>query len=452
MNQHSSTEQIEEQRTTKSQLQTKRRKDAIRRHRIVVVGGGFGGLWAVKSLKRADADVILIDRRNHHLFQPLLYQVATGGLSPSDISSPFRIVLKDQKNAQVVMGSVTGVDYDQQEVILEDDRIAYDSLIIATGSEENYFNNPEWQHRMFGLKGLEDAIDFRRQLFSAFEKAEKSNDPHEREKLLTFVIVGGGPTGVEMAGAIGEVTRLSLPRGYKHLSASDVRIELVEFKDRILEAFPEKLSRAATKSLERMGVTVRTGAMVTDVDDDGVVFKVDDARQRITAATVMWAAGVKPTPLGDKLVKDDEDKLDKKKRVKVEPDLSVPGYPNVFVVGDLANFSHQDGHPLPALAAVAMSQGKYLGTFLRRSLKGKSTKPYRYRDKGKLAVIGRAAAVADLPWIKLSGYPAWFIWLFVHLMYLVGFEERILVFTRWAWSYFTRKPGGQLLIDHPEVK
>ncbi|MBD3257517.1 NAD(P)-binding protein [candidate division GN15 bacterium] len=428
-------------------------RDSDRPHRIVIVGGGFGGLWAARRLRGADAEVVLIDRQNYHLFQPLLYQVATGGLSPADIASPFRNVLSKQHNARVILGNVTGIDHDNQQVLLDDGRLDFDSLIIATGSKEHYFSHPEWQDHVFGLKGIEDALSFRRQLYGAFERAEKTSDPFERDRLLTFVICGGGPTGVEMAGAIGEVARSTLPKCYRVLDTTDIRIILVEFMDQVLPSFPRSLAEAARGSLERLGVDVRTGTMVTDIDPEGAIVKVADQDEpsnhevRIPASTVMWAAGVRSTAIGEALVGDDSSLLDKKGRVHVANDLSVPGRPNVFVIGDLANFSHQTGDPLPGVASVAMSQGKHVAKLIRRRLQGKDTKPYHYRDKGQLAVIGRASAVADLGKLKLSGYPAWLIWLFVHLMYLVEYENRLLVFIQWAWDYFTRKPGAQLITD-----
>ncbi len=437
-----------EERGTKEQIpETRPAEESNGRHRVVVIGGGFGGLWAVQSLKRAPVDIMLIDRSNYHLFQPLLYQVATGALSPADISSPFRNVLERQRNARFILGNVTDIDYDRQQVVLDDGRVDFDSLIIASGSIEHYFGHPEWQRHVFGLKTIEDALAFRRRLFRILEKAEKTANETERERLLTFLIVGGGPTGVEMAGAIAEVTRNMLPRNYRIVQGSNIRIIIIEFMDQLLPPFPKKLAAAATQSLQKLGVEVRTGTKVTDITEDGAVVEADGSQQTIPAHTVMWAAGVKPTPLGEALVGEDEGVLDKKKRVRVSPDLSVPGRPNVFVIGDLANFSHQDGEPLPGVASVAMSEGRYVAKRIRRRLQGKETKPYRYRDKGQLAVIGRASAVADLGRLKFSGYPAWLIWLFVHLMYLVGFENRLLVFIRWAWNYFTRKPAAQLIIE-----
>jgi len=414
-------------------------------HHVVIIGGGFGGLWAAKSLKKAPLRVTLIDRRNFHLFQPLLYQVATGGLSPGDIASPLRGVLGRQKNTDVILGEVTDIIPDKNTVILKDRSIEYDSLIVAAGSENSFFGHDEWDEYSCGLKGIEDALAIRGRIYAAFEKAENETDPDKRNRLLTFIIVGGGPTGVELAGALGEIANITLKGDFRTIDPSHARIVLIEGGDFILPSYPEKLTIAAVKSLNKLGVEVITGAMVSRMDDTGVTFKKDDNQIQLESETVMWAAGVKPSPMGKILAGENRELLDKAGRIKVEPDLSVKGYPNVFIIGDLANFSHQTGEPLPGVAPVALSQGRYIAKAIVQRLKGKTPKPYHYFNKGNLAVIGRAAAVADFGWLRVSGYPAWLLWLFVHLMYLVEFDNRLLVFIQWAWNYFTRNRGARLI-------
>lgn len=412
---------------------------------MVIIGGGFGGLWAAKALKKAPVRVTLIDRRNFHLFQPLLYQVATGGLSPGDIASPLRGVLGGQKNTDVILGEVIDIKPDKKAVILKDRSIEYDSLILAAGSENSFFGHDEWDEYSCGLKGIEDALTIRGRIYAAFEKAENETDPDRRKRLLTFILVGGGPTGVELAGALGEIANITLKGDFRTIDPSHARIVLIEGGDFLLPTYPEKLSVAAVKSLNKLGVEVITGAMVSEMDELGVTYKKDNNQVRVESETVMWAAGVRSSNLGKNLFSDNLELLDKSGRIKVEPDLSVKGNPNVFVIGDLANFSHQTGKPLPGVAPVALSQGRYIARAIVERLKGKAPKPYHYFNKGNLAVIGRAAAVADFGWLRVSGYPAWLLWLFVHLMYLVEFDNRLLVFIQWAWNYFTRNRGARLI-------
>jgi NADH dehydrogenase len=414
-------------------------------HHVAVVGGGFGGLWAVKAMKRAPVKVTLIDRRNFHLFQPLLYQIATGGLSPADIASPLRGVFGRQKNVRVILGEVTDFDLDLHTVMLKNDTIEYDSLIIAAGTENNFFGNDKWEDCAPGLKGIEDALRIRRNLYVAFELAEKEDSPESRKRLLTFAIVGGGPTGVELAGALGEIANISLRNDFRKIDTADTRIVLIEAGRRILPSFPEDLARKAQSKLEKLGVEVLTDSKVIHIDAEGVTIVSDGESKRIGSRSVMWSAGVKPSALGKAVAKNHPEPLDDSGRVIVEPDLSIRGYPDVFVIGDLANFRHQTGEPLPGLAPVAMSEGRYVANLISKRLKGKSCSPYRYRSRGNMAVIGRAAAIADLGWAGFSGYPAWLLWLFIHLMYLVEYDNRLLVFIQWAWNYFTRKRGARLI-------
>jgi NADH dehydrogenase len=423
------------------------RQQSNERHRVVIVGGGFGGLWAAKALRRAEVDLTLVDRRNHHLFQPLLYQVAAGGLSPADIASPLRGILASQDNCTVLQGEMVGIDYDRQEVLLKDSRLTYDSLIVACGTRNHFFGNDQWPKHARGLKSIEDALETRNRLFSAFEAAEKETDPERRRVLLTIVIIGGGPTGVELAGAVGEITRHTLKHNFRSIEPADTRIILLEGGPRILRTFPAELARAAERFLGRLGVDVRVDSRLADLDSSGVEVTAGEKGYRINSHTVIWAAGVRPSPVAALLVEQDETKLDRAGRIIVNPDLSLPGRDNVFVIGDMASFSPRGGEPLPGVAPVAMSQGRYVARLIRNRLKGREIGGYRYRRKGDLAVIGRAAAVADFGWARFSGYPAWWIWLFVHLMYLVEFENRLVVFVQWAWSYFTRNQGARLITD-----
>ena len=410
----------------------------------MIVGGGFGGLAAARALKGAKVDITLIDRHNYHLFQPLLYQVATGGLSPGDIASPLRAVLKRQANARVLLGEVTKIDPDNNSVTMDDQVIPYDTLIVATGVGHSYFGHDHWEKQAPGLKTIADAIEIRRRVFSAFERAELARDPDERRAWLTFVVVGGGATGVELAGALAEIARHTLRQDFREIDPTEARIMLAEGSDRILPAFPPSLSARAERSLERLGVETHTGMYVTDIAEGRLETKAGEQTTTIRAHTVLWAAGVKADPLARQLVASDDD-LDKLGRVKVRPDLSVPRRPNVFVVGDLANYAHQTGEPLPGVAPVAMSQGRYMAKSIKRRLEGKPVKAYRYFDKGNLATIGRDHAVADFGQLRFGGFVAWILWLFIHLMYLVEFDNRLIVLIQWAWNYVTRNRGARLI-------
>ncbi|HEV3235422.1 MAG TPA: NAD(P)/FAD-dependent oxidoreductase [Gemmataceae bacterium] len=414
-------------------------------HHVVVVGGGFGGLRLVMSLKRSPVKITLLDRRNFHLFQPLLYQVAMGGLSPANIASPLREILKRQKNVQVLLGEVSDIDPVHHKVILCDEEMTYDSLVLAAGASHHYFGHADWEKLAPGLKTIEDATEIRRRVLLAFEAAERATDLERIKALLTFVVVGGGPTGVEMAGALAEIARDTLKHNFRVINPAESRIILLEGTDRVLPPFPPKLSSKAKASLERLGVTVRTNALVTDIQPDRVMVREGDKTETIPTHTVLWAAGVDASPLGKTLARATGVQLDRSGRVMVQPDLTIPGYPNIFVIGDMANFSHQTGKPLPGVAPTAMQQGKYVAQLITARLAGKTLPPFVYKDHGNLATIGRASAVADLGRLKFSGYLAWLTWLFVHLINIVEYESRVMVLLQWGWNYFTRNRSARLI-------
>ncbi len=414
-------------------------------HRVVIIGGGFGGLYAAKALKRAPVSVTLVDRRNFHLFQPRLYQVATGGLSPADICAPLRSVVKRQQHTAVVMAEVTDIDARDRRVLLRDGELGFDTLVVSAGARHHYFGNDHWAEWAPGLKTVEDATRMRSRILRAFESAERARDPAEREALTTFLVVGGGPTGVELAGAIGELARHTLKNDFRHVRTPDATILLVEGFERILPGYPPRLSAAAKRSLERLGVQVETRTLVSDIEGDRTTLKTGDTSRSVRAATVLWAAGVQTSPLAGVLAERAGAELDEAGRVRVAPDCSLPGHPEILVIGDMSHFTQRDGALLPGVAPVAMQQGSYVARLIHDRLRGRSTAPFRYQNRGNLAVIGRAAAVADLGWLRFTGYPAWLLWLFVHIMYLVEFGNRLLVFVHWAYSYFTRKRGARLI-------
>ncbi len=415
-------------------------------HHVVVVGGGFGGLYAAKALSRdKNVFVTLIDKRNFHLFQPLLYQVATGTLSPADISSPLRSVLNHSKNTQVLMGEVLDINPEAQKVTLQNQELAYDSLIVATGVSHHYFGNEQWEQVAPGLKTVEDALEMRRKIFVAFEAAEKETDAEKRRSWLTFVVVGGGPTGVELAGAIAELAYSTLKKDFRNIDTSETQVLLIEGMDRILPPYTPDLSAKATASLTKLGVTVRTKALVTDITDDIVTMHQDDTVEQIPAKTILWAAGVKASPMGAMIAAKTGAELDRVGRVVVEQDLSVPNYANIFVVGDLASFSHQNGKPLPGVAPVAMQEGSYVAKLIQNTIAGKQLVPFRYLDRGSLAVIGRNSAVVDLGFIKFSGIFAWLTWVFVHIYFLIEFDNKLVVMLQWGWNYWTRNRGARLI-------
>jgi NADH:ubiquinone reductase (H+-translocating) len=415
------------------------------RHRVVIVGGGFGGLYAAQALAKVPVDVTLLDRRNFHLFQPLLYQVATGALSPANIAAPLRSVLRRQKNACVLLAEVTGFDLDKRQVKLADGEMPYDSLIVATGSRHHYFGHPEWESVAPGLKSVEDATTMRRRILSAFEAAELCTDMARRQALLTFVVVGGGPTGVELAGAVAELAHRTLRNDFRSIHPNKARILLVEGVERILNVYPPDLSAKATRALEKLGVTVRTKTSVIDVHPERVTLKSGEQIEVVAAHTMLWGAGVLASPLGRLLGAATGAEVDRGGRVVVERDLSLKGRPEVFVIGDLANYPYQTGKPLPGVAQVAMQQGRYVAGLIERRLRGESALPFHYFDHGNMATIGRSAAVADLGWIRFDGLLAWLAWLFIHLIYLIEFQNRLLVLTQWAWNYLTRNRAARLI-------
>jgi NADH dehydrogenase len=417
------------------------------RHRVVILGGGFGGLYAAKALNKAPVEVTVLDRRNFHLFQPLLYQVATGALSPGEIASPLRSVLRRQANTRVLLGEAVDLDTGFHRIILDNGQgVEFDSLVVATGSTDSYFGHDDWRRNAPSLKTIEEATEIRHKILFAFEAAEREPDPEKQREWLTFAIVGGGPTGVELAGALAEIAHDTLRHDFRSIRPEEARIYLIEGAPRVLPTYPEDLSAKAEASLRRLNVTPRTGVFVTHIDDKGVTVKAQDGAERTFAArTVVWAAGVKPSSFGAVLERRAGAPLDRKGQVLVNPDLSVPGHPEIFVIGDLAHFE-QDGKPLPGVAQVAMQQGAYVAKLIReRQLSGQPAAPFHYFDKGSLAVIGRASAVAEIGPLHMSGLLAWLTWLFVHLMYLVEFSNRVLVFVQWGFLYLTFNRGARLI-------
>jgi NADH dehydrogenase len=415
--------------------------------RVVIVGGGFGGLYAAKVLGRAPVSLTVIDRRNFHLFQPLLYQVATGALSPGEIASPLRVVLNKNRNTQVLLGDVSDIDVPNRRLIFRDGGTCdYDYLIVATGATHHYFGKDNWEPLAPGLKTVENATEIRSRLLNAFEQAEREPNPEKRRAWLNFVIVGGGPTGVELAGALGEIANDTLRHDFRHIDPRESQILLVEGEPRLLPGFPPDLSAKAEKQLIELGVRSRTAARVIDIEPDGVLVESNGNTDFIPARTVLWAAGVRANRLGRVLNERAGAPIDKVGRVIVEPDLSIPGHPEIFVIGDLASFTHQGDKLLPGVAPVAMQEGRYVADLIRRRVSGDSaSKPFHYFNKGNLATIGRNKAVADFGFIHVSGFFAWFTWVFVHLMYLVEFENRLLVLTEWVHNYITHNRGARLI-------
>jgi NADH dehydrogenase len=415
------------------------RREERERPVVAIVGGGFAGLRAARALRRAPARVVLLDRRNHHLFQPLLYQVATAALNASDVAAPIRAVLRHQRNAEVLLADVRAIDAPGRRLVLDAGALPFDYALLATGATHSYFGHPEWAHLAPGLKAVEDALAIRARLLSAFEMAERERDPARQREWLTFAIIGGGSTGVELAGALADIARRTLVRDFRHFSPASARIVLLEGAPRILPTYPPDLSDAARRRLEAMGVEVRTGALVSEVDQCGVVA----GGERIAARTMLWSAGVAASPLGRSLGVP----LDRAGRVRVEPDLSVPGHPEIFVAGDLAAVE-QDGRLVPGVAPAALQMGQCAAENISRDLAGEPRRPFRYRDKGNLATLGRAAAVAELGRFHLAGWIAWVLWLFVHLLYLVGFRNRAAVLLQWTWSYVTGGSHAARLITY----
>ena len=411
--------------------------------RVVVIGGGFAGLWAVRQLARAPVEITLIDRRNHHLFQPLLYQVATAGLAAPSIAAPLRHILRSQRNVTVHMGEVLRIDIAARVVSLPDREISYDYLLVASGATHAYFGNQHWAQHAPGLKTLDDAFVIRRRVLSAFERAEAATDAAERDACLTFAVIGGGPTGVELAGTLAEIARHTLKRDFRHIDTRKARILLIESGRRVLSSFTEDLANKAQRQLVRLGVEVHAGKAVTEIGADFVKF----GDQRIAARTILWAAGVAASPLGKQL----DAGLDRAGRVRVQPDLSLAAHPEVFVAGDLAGVE-QDGKAVPGVAPAAKQMGARVAHNIRALIDGRRTTPFRYTDFGALATIGRHSAVAQLPHLRFSGLLAWWFWLALHIYFLIGFRSRLIVLINWAWAYFTYARGARIILGNDEAR
>ena len=415
-------------------------------HRVVIIGGGFGGLETAKRLRRAPVQVTLLDRRNFYLFQALLYQVATGGLSPANIAAPLRELLKRQKNATVLLAEAVDIDVANRRVILRDGAVPYDTLVVAAGARHQYFGHEaEWEQHAPGLKTIEDATEIRRRVLLAFERAERETDPERQRALLTFVVVGAGPTGVELAGALADVSRGTLRNNFRNFDPATAKILLLEGTERVLPPYPPKLSVKAAKSLARLGVTVRTDAKVIDVTAESVTVVTGDKKEAIATHTVLWAAGVLASPLSKMLAKSAGAQLDRACRVMVGPDLALPGHAEILVIGDMASVKDGKGNPLPGLAPVAIQEGRYVAKLIQARLTGGTLPPFEFHDPGTMATIGRNAAVADLGWLHLSGRIAWLAWIFIHLAKISQFHNRLLVFLQWGWNYFTRGRSARLI-------
>jgi NADH dehydrogenase len=408
--------------------------------RVVIVGGGFAGLFLARALAGAPAQVTLIDRSNHHVFQPLLYQVATAGLSAPDVAAPIRKVVRRQRNTRVLLGEVADIDLPGRRVVLTDGAVEYDRLVLAVGMVPDYFGHEDWARHAPGLKDCDDALDIRRRILLAYEAAERERSPERQLPWLTFAVIGGGPTGVELAGALAEIARKTIARDFRGFDPGDSRIVLLEAGPRILPSFAPELSADARRRLEGMGVTVRTGARVTDVDERGL----DVGGERLATRTVLWAAGVRASPLLERLEAAGVAR-DRAGRVLVEPDLGVPGHPEVSVIGDAAAVRDGEGW-VPGLAPAAIQMGRQTARNLRRSLAGRPTEPFRYRDRGQLAAIGRSAAVAQLPWLRATGVLAWLLWAFVHITFLIGHRNRLVVMFEWAWLYVTHQRSARVIL------
>lgn len=423
----------------------KKDKMDTRRKHIVIIGGGFGGIATAKALEKTDVDITIIDRLNHHLFQPLLYQVATAELSPGDIAAPIRAIINKNLRAKVILGEVKNIDPKNKSVHLKNGRsISFDQLVMATGAQYNYFGHEEWAEYAPGMKSVSDALKVREQLLMSMEEAEQLQDSSKRKSLLTYVIIGGGPTGVEMAGAIAEIAGNGAKHGYHHINPEDAKIYLIEAEPRILNAFPESLGDKAEKMLEKMGVKVLLNTPVTNIEKNKVHLKVGS----IETPNIIWAAGIKASSLLDSLGVEQ----DRTGRVIVSQDLSIPQYRDIFIIGDSAHSKGKDGKPLPALAPVATQQGKFVGKLIAQADERNSAAKFTYTDKGTMATIGRAKAVADIKGLKFSGFFAWFLWSFIHVLTLIGFRNRTRVFFEWIWNYFTYKRGVRLITDRSKCE
>ena len=425
------------------------------RHRVLIVGGGFGGLYAGKRLSRDErVQVTLVDRRNFHLFQPLLYQVATGALSPGEIAQPLRSIFRKRLNTTVLLGEAVGIDPAKREVAMSDGGpIGYDTLIVATGVRHSYFGQDAWARDAPGLKSIDDATDIRRRILIAFEAAEREADPVRRAEWMTFVVVGGGPTGVELAGALGEIAKDTLKRDFRSIDPTHSRIILVEAMDRVLPPYPKGRSASARRQLERLGVTVRTGTKVVGLDDRSVDLDVDGAMERLPTRTVLWAAGVQASTFGRVVAEATGAETDRAGRIVVGPDLTLPGHPEIFVVGDVASRTWRQGRSVPGVAQGAIQGGNYAAETIGRRLRGEATPPFRYSNRGEVAIIGRLSGVTDIPWLgpfgRQGGFTAWLLWLGIHISYLIGFSNRLVVVTRWAWSFLTHGRSSRLITGQP---
>jgi NADH dehydrogenase len=424
-------------------------------HRVLIIGGGFAGLYAARTLGKApEVALTLVDRRNFHLFQPLLYQVATGALSPGEIAQPLRSILRRNHNTAVLLGEAVRLDPEHRQVILFDGGpIGYDTLIVATGAHHSYFGHDEWMPYAPGLKTIEDAQEIRRRILVSFEAAEREHVHDRRLEWMTFLVVGGGPTGVELAGALGEIANDTLRNDFHSIFPPDAHIVLLEALDRILPTYPPSLSKAAVRQLERLGVRVRTGTKVVGIDEHSVTVETGGTTERIPAKTILWAAGVQAASFGRAVADAVGAETDRNGRLTVEPDLTLAGHPEIFILGDLAIAKRPDGRPVPGVAPAAIQEGTYAARTVIRRLRGEGTPPFRYRDKGDVAVIGRLAGVANIPWLgpfgRLRGFVAWVMWLTIHIFYLIGFANRIVVTIRWAWSFFTRGRSTRLITGKP---
>lgn len=415
------------------------------KHRVVIVGGGFGGLSATKALRKAPVDITLVDRRNFHLFQPLLYQVATGGLSPGNIAAPLRSIFARQRNVHVQMDDVVGFDLPHRKVRLKEGELTFDTLLVAAGARTGYFGNDHWARNAPGLKSIEDAIEIRGRVLTAFEEADKLPTPHDREHLLTFVIVGGGPTGVELAGTLAEIARHTLRHDFRIINPAETRIILIDAAPRILMAYAEDLALSAQTKLVEMGVEVRTNVKIHSVDAEGAHVATPTGTEVIRAANVLWAAGVSASPLAKLLSEATGAPLDRQGRIEVQSDLTLPGHPHVFVIGDMAHFKQPGGQPVPGVAPAAMQQGKYVAKVIQSRFQNVTVPGFQYKDLGSMATIGRKAAIAQVGNWKFTGLIAWLMWLFIHLIQIVSFESRLLVLIQWAWNYLTFSRSARLI-------
>ncbi len=430
-------------------------KAGMARHRVVIVGGGFGGLNAARELGRDPrVTVTLVDRRNFHLFQPLLYQVATGALSPGDIAQPLRSILRRNRNTTVLLGEAVGIDLGRREVLMSDGGpLPYDTLVVATGARHSYFGRDDWAAHAPGLKSIDDATEIRRRILIAFEAAEREQNPERRHEWMTFVLVGGGPTGVELAGALGEISNDTLRRDFRSIHPPDAQIILVEALDRVLPPYPPDRSASAKRQLERLGVEVRTGTRVVHIDERSVRVQVGDTEEEIPARTVLWAAGVQASSFARAVATATGAETDRAGRIVVGRELAIPGHPEIFAVGDDAVQPWKKDRPVPGVAQGAIQPGQYVGKAIRRRLSGEPVPPFRFTDKGDVAVIGRLAGVTNIGWLgpfgKQGGFTAWLMWLVIHIFYLIGFANRIVVVVRWAWSFFTSGRGTRLITGTP---